>query len=1162
MAKSRMSVSASRALLGLGVLGLVVNSASAVATHITKDSAEFKGESYTDGNISFGDLETKSSINMDGLKGYTVTKKDGSTEIKPINKIDIKVAKSVAQNPKSDFMVNSDFGLIENVGYDFDLTAEMVVLAENKTLSVAKNKTGIINGNLDMQEGSILDVKSALRFTDTAEIIMNGKNNINIAEGTIEGLKVITAESIENKINIATGKKLVVTDEINVGEIDGGSDSDSLMISGGLVIAGALNIGKGHGQATLSLNDTNMVVVAEDGGVEIGANQSGGNTINLTNSTLKIDGVNNAGVSGTVKGASNQINMIGKDSTITFEKGLTVAKLVNQGIESGFGNVSSALAEATELFVKGGALNVKGGLNIGIGKANHMDNGESKLFTSTKFLLDGVTAIVDDVIVGEDSHSFGQTTINLKDSSLHVTGTFNNQQQIKDDGLIKYDLDNSTVTVDGLYTFAKGDAKHNLVSPNKGLEYTLQNGSHMNLNGGLATNGVPRFIIKGDNNTIKINQDNVKTEWDSPSSNYIGNNKGDISLAAMKFQFYSNDLLLGDSVALMESVGNGKFIHLNGGTTQKNPSGLEIKSSSLEKVGFIRDAAKYLNNQNLLASYGIDLTKEYVVADNSERFGNSDIKDNYIADTIIDAEADNGSALGNLLVKSYELSVSEDGKKLFIKTNLHEGIQGASKLVAARKDDVDAAEDAIKVIEVAIQKVDDTAKKQALEQAKKELEAKIESWETIANMNPDAKPEDIIKGLGKESKAGAAVIGSIVGNESLINGVLFSGEDAIGKINKNSENVGNIKVAQSIAASLGSINVADSAALAEVVGALLNPNFLSDTFESAKSATSMSDTSSSVSTAINVANDMSIGNRVALYNNPYHQINEAKRFAALDSDAAFDYYDSYKTSVWANVFGGTSIIDGNNGALFGLSAGIDGNLSDEFLLGAYVTYANAELKTDNVKQKGNNFQLGAYTQYKFAPNWELNAKASVQFGLTDQDRKVGDKMGTTDFTRTSAALNANVGRVILIANAFYIKPFAGFNYYYSYTPSYTETGLGLMGQKVKNQTNNSLSLEVGAEFRAYVNEGSYIYVTPKIEQFVANSTDEFIAGFIGSTQTFTVQGDDKNKTYGQLILGGNFDVNDALSLNAGVGVKQILAGKVNDNNETFITGNVGLKYRF
>lgn len=60
----------------------------------------------------------------------------------------------------------------------------------------------------------------------------------------------------------------------------------------------------------------------------------------------------------------------------------------------------------------------------------------------------------------------------------------------------------------------------------------------------------------------------------------------------------------------------------------------------------------------------------------------------------------------------------------------------------------------------------------------------------------------------------------------------------------------------------------------------------------------------------------------------------------------------------------------------------------------------------------------------------------------------------------------------------------------------------------------------------------------------------------------TANNADKLKTYVQAIIGGNFAIEENFSANAGLGFKQIIAGKVDGKNETFVAGQVGFKYKF
>ncbi|EPT0554114.1 autotransporter outer membrane beta-barrel domain-containing protein [Campylobacter coli] len=399
------------------------------------------------------------------------------------------------------------------------------------------------------------------------------------------------------------------------------------------------------------------------------------------------------------------------------------------------------------------------------------------------------------------------------------------------------------------------------------------------------------------------------------------------------------------------------------------------------------------------------------------------------------------------------------------------------------------------------------------------------------------------------------------------NGGKIDDEKYIDLVNKNlnlnlsANDKASILALRSITEQLGSIG----ADLASREGVKLALQIKKDTDNTGKSVSNLNSASSAVNTTMNISNDVSIGSRVAMLNNPfgtYASKMNGLKFAALDSDMRPSYVNEYTNSVWANAFGGANIIDGDSGAMYGATVGVDKQANDDVLWGTYFTYANAKIKDNNLEQKSDNFQLGMYSTINIAPQWELNLKAYAQVSPTKQDNVQIDGAYNSDYTSKFLGLSANAGRVFDFSdNTLFIKPFAGVNYYFSYTPSHTENGA--IAKDIDSMKNNSVSVEVGAEFRKYMNENSYIFVTPKIEQFVINSGDDYTANLAVNNAFFTsVEANNKKKTYGQIIVGGNVDFTNQLSMNLGFGAKQILAGKVDNKNETYLSGQVGLKYKF
>ncbi|ECP7174781.1 autotransporter adhesin CapC [Campylobacter coli] len=399
------------------------------------------------------------------------------------------------------------------------------------------------------------------------------------------------------------------------------------------------------------------------------------------------------------------------------------------------------------------------------------------------------------------------------------------------------------------------------------------------------------------------------------------------------------------------------------------------------------------------------------------------------------------------------------------------------------------------------------------------------------------------------------------------NGGKIDDEKYIDLVNKNlnlnlsANDKASILALRSITEQLGSIG----ADLASREGVKLALDIKKDTDNTGKSVSNLNSASSAVNTTMNISNDVSIGSRVAMLNNPfgtYASKMNGLKFAALDSDMRPSYVNEYTNSVWANAFGGANIIDGDSGAMYGATVGVDKQANDDVLWGTYFTYANAKIKDNNLEQKSDNFQLGMYSTINIAPQWELNLKAYAQVSPTKQDNVQIDGAYNSDYTSKFLGLSANAGRVFDFSdNTLFIKPFAGVNYYFSYTPSHTENGA--IAKDIDSIKNNSVSVEVGAEFRKYMNENSYIFVTPKIEQFVINSGDDYTANLAVNNAFFTsIEANNKKKTYGQIIVGGNVDFTNQLSMNLGFGAKQILAGKVDNKNETYLSGQVELKYKF
>ncbi|MBT0815793.1 autotransporter outer membrane beta-barrel domain-containing protein [Campylobacter lari] len=267
-----------------------------------------------------------------------------------------------------------------------------------------------------------------------------------------------------------------------------------------------------------------------------------------------------------------------------------------------------------------------------------------------------------------------------------------------------------------------------------------------------------------------------------------------------------------------------------------------------------------------------------------------------------------------------------------------------------------------------------------------------------------------------------------------------------------------------------------------------------------------------------------------------------------------------ENSIWSNAFGGANMIGSESDSVYGITLGIDRQFSDSVLFGAYLTYADSKLNYNSISQDADNLQFGAYSRITNGQH-EFDIKAYAQFSYTDQERFLNGTSNKSDYTQTFLGASGAYGYVFNMGDKFDIKPLIGLNVYYGKTPDYTENGL--WAQKVYSMDSFAASAEIGAEFRKGFDGGNYFYITPKIEQFFATSGDDFKGRFTGNnSMKYHVAGAEKDKTFGKILIGSNISVTDRFSVDLSIGAKQILGNKDDNTDETYLTGNIGVKYSF
>ncbi|EGK1190304.1 autotransporter domain-containing protein [Campylobacter lari] len=699
-----------------------------------------------------------------------------------------------------------------------------------------------------------------------------------------------------------------------------------------------------------------------------------------------------------------------------------------------------------------------------------------------------------------------------------------NEFNIKTSGVLTIGSDSDWIDVGETST---NEAKYDLYSVNLEAKEIILNKDQTSLKANKA------FNIKGNltlNGSSPITNDNISNEeLDRPSLD-VWNGYGEKD-GYMNIQ---GNLNINNSfIGIHDANKKGGLISVDGDVNIKD-SAIGISTNSVSNLG--------INNYVAIkttGSFNQDIDKNIITALYTKDITSMLETSNLLPKNVFFEDTDLAQ------FTDYKLSVSNDGKSLLISGGANENVRDLSKILKSeidiRKEALDTFEGIKKDIEYnknSYQKpgyIGDDAMLEAIAQAEKELQEQIKKLEQ--------QIQDIQDNGGK-----------------------FDGGDLV-------ENMKDVSLENKNLAVNMINSILDSKLSNDAIAALTldttgkNLNTLTTNTKASAKAIVNNAQNSSVNSSIGVANDLAIGTRIAKLSNPYQDKALVEKFAtthiaALASDV-YNYYgnSSFNNSFWGNVFGGANIIDGDSGALYGFTLGADRKINDNALLGFYFTYADSAIKDGVMEQKSDNYQFGIYSLINPNDQWEINLRAYGQISPTDQSVMMLSDFSNANFDSKFFGLSANAGRIFNPnSSSLFIKPFAGINYYYAHTPSYKESGM--FAKDVQSMTNNSISLELGAEFRKYMSEASYLFITPKIEQYVMNDGDDFVAGFVGSGSNFIIKGNDKKKTYGQIIIGGNVDISEQFSLNAGIGAKQILAGKTDGKNETYVSGQVGFKYKF
>lgn len=320
--------------------------------------------------------------------------------------------------------------------------------------------------------------------------------------------------------------------------------------------------------------------------------------------------------------------------------------------------------------------------------------------------------------------------------------------------------------------------------------------------------------------------------------------------------------------------------------------------------------------------------------------------------------------------------------------------------------------------------------------------------------------------------------------------------------------------------------------------------------------------------ALSMANQTNTMTRLAKLSTPYSKdlalASAIKNMDGLEvasgdnsalSSIIKEYTDrfNYDNSVYANVIGAKGYTDNGDPKLYGFSVGYDRSF-DNFLVGSYFTYAKSSLDTSYLESEADNFELGIYSRAYFGDS-EVDTTLSFGIGKNDiNNYKLLNEYLNGDYDSKFINLAATYGYVVKAQNSLFIKPFIGLNYAYNKNDSFTLSN-AVMGQDFDKIDGSTLSANLGVELRKYLSDGSFMFVTPSVEQELSVSRDDLVSKFRGASTSFTTQADETKDTYAKVIAGGEYAVTKDFSATVSAGFKT-------NGDDKYVNGSLGLKYKF
>ena len=202
----------------------------------------------------------------------------------------------------------------------------------------------------------------------------------------------------------------------------------------------------------------------------------------------------------------------------------------------------------------------------------------------------------------------------------------------------------------------------------------------------------------------------------------------------------------------------------------------------------------------------------------------------------------------------------------------------------------------------------------------------------------------------------------------------------------------------------------------------------------------------------------------------------------------------------------------------GIRLGAQRNLWDNVTTGYAIGYTRNYLSTSGFNSNGD-FLDGSFSLKKKMGNWSLGGSAALSQGWFENKRQLmlyGN--GVADSLATQYTSNSYMGTAGIRARmayeyeqkTHYLKPYVDFDYFYSFTPSYDESGSGALALSVGSSSHSGTTVTPMLEFGADLTANSKRHIKAFVSagaSFLNNNSHTSQASFVGALSdsgTFSV----------------------------------------------------------